>query len=146
MPDLEKVLTMALQQGEHIILMLDGNTNMKQSHLCDTLGVLGFKEAIRHGTSGLETFCSNKNKTPIDGIWVSHHAVFAHSGYLDYDSIIPGGDHCCLWMDLSFVMTSGHNMPAITRPSARRLTCKDPRVIENYISKYEKLVKKFQLP
>lgn len=36
-------------------------------------------------------------------------------------------------------------MPAIARPSARRLTCKDPRVEENYITRYEKSAKKFDL-
>ena len=68
-------------------------------------------------------------------IWVSRH-----------DSIIPGGDHRCLWLDLSFVTAFGHNMPAIIRPSARRLTCKDPRIVKNYISRYEKLAKKHKLP
>jgi hypothetical protein len=91
--DLGKFLTTALQQGDHITLLMDGNTNMKQSELQDTLGMLGFKEAVlsRHGMLGPETFRRNKNRTLIDGIWVSQSLVIERSGYLDYDLVIPGG-------------------------------------------------------
>jgi hypothetical protein len=90
---LGKFLTTALQQGDHITLLMDGNTNMKQSELQDTLGMLGFKEAVlsRHGMLGPETFRRNKNRTLIDGIWVSQSLVIERSGYLDYDLVIPGG-------------------------------------------------------
>ncbi len=74
--DLEKLLAMASQQGKNIILMLDGNTNMI---------------ILRHGTSGPETFRRNKNKMPIDGIWVSRHVVIQQSGYLDMIRLFLAG-------------------------------------------------------
>jgi hypothetical protein len=112
--DLGKFLNTALQQGEHIILLMDGNTSMKRSDLHGSFGTFGLKEAVlsRHGIAGPETFHRNKTRTPIDGIWVSQSLVIECSGYLDYDSVILGVDHCCLWIDLSFTAAFGHNMPS----------------------------------
>ncbi len=100
---------------EHIIPMLDGNSTMKQSDFQQAKVHLKFREAVlsRHGTQGPATFCRNKTQTPIDGLWVSQGLVFTRSGYLHYDSIFPGLEHRCLWMDISFSSAFGHNMPAI---------------------------------
>jgi hypothetical protein len=128
----------------YIILMLDSNSNMRQSDLQLALGALHLREAIlsRHGDLGPEKFHRNKNRTPIDGIWVSSGLVIEQCGYLHYDSIFTGAEHCCLWVELSFISTFGHNMPAIVHPKARRLHCRDPQVVNNYIKRYEALATK----
>jgi hypothetical protein len=62
-----------LEAGDHIVLMLDGNCNMKHSDLSLTLGEIGMTEAIlrRHGLHGPATHKRNSTSTPIDGIWVT---------------------------------------------------------------------------
>jgi hypothetical protein len=49
--DLRQVVAEVLQQGEHIILMLDANSQLKQSDLQSALEALKLKQAIisRHG-------------------------------------------------------------------------------------------------
>lgn len=69
-----------------------------------------------------------------------------YSGYLDYDSIVPGLEHLCIWTDISFISAFGHIMLAVVRPKARKLHCRDPRVISNYIRRYEAMAIKHDLP
>jgi hypothetical protein len=61
-----------------------------------------------------------------------------------YDSITLS-EHRCLWVDISYTNAFGHNMPLIQHPITRRLHCKDPRVVANYIRTYEKLAIKHDL-
>jgi len=39
----------------------------------------------------------------------------------------------------------GHAMPAIVRPQARRLHCRDPRIVANYVKKYEQRAIQYEL-
>jgi hypothetical protein len=54
-------------------------------------------------------------------------------GYFDYDEVFMNTDHRCLWMDVSFTQAFGHNMPTLHCMKSRRLHCKDPRLVDNYI-------------
>jgi hypothetical protein len=54
-------------------------------------------------------------------------------GYFDYDAVFQGTDHRCIWVDITYVNAFGHNMPAIIKPISRRLKCKDPRTVDNFI-------------
>jgi hypothetical protein len=42
--------------------------------------------------------------------------------------------------EISYVNAFGHTMPAIVRPSMRRLTLKNPRCIANYIKVYKQFI------
>ena len=81
-----------------------------------------------------------RESTPIDGIWATPGIVIQEGGYFDYDSVFINTDHRCIWIDISFATAFGHNMPHISRPAARRLHCNDPRLVKNYVSKYEKFI------
>ena len=118
----------SLAQQENIILLLDGNSDMRHSPLALALSECSLSEVIlgKHGLKGPSTYRRNQTRTPIDGIWVSPRISMLAGGYLDYDQIFPDADHKCLWMDVSFVNAFGHAMPAIIRPQARRLHCRDP--------------------
>jgi hypothetical protein len=63
-------LTKFIEAGDHIILMLDGNSNMKNSDLSLALREIDMTEAIlrRHGLQGQGTRKRNSTSTPIDGI------------------------------------------------------------------------------
>jgi len=139
--DLAQDIKEAMQQQEKVILMLDGNSDMRNSELASILQQCSLKEVIlqRHGVKGPATCRRNQARTPIDGIWASPGIQITAGGYLDYDQIIPGADHRTLWVEVSYVNALGHVMPAVVRPQARRLHCRDPRIVQNYVRRYEKL-------
>lgn len=123
-----------MDAGDHIILLIDGNSNMKNSDLSNDLSLLTMKEAIleKHGRHGPSTHKRNANSTPIDGIWVTQGLEILSSGYFGYDDVFPS-DHRCLWLDPTFQAAFGHNMAPLSKRTPRRLHCKDPRLIQNYI-------------
>jgi len=120
--------------------MLDGNFDMRQSMMASSFHSANLREAIlhRHGANGPSTFCRNTTNTPIDGIWVSSGISILQGGYLDYDDVVVGADHKCLWIDISYQVAFGSNFPPIPRPKTRRLHCKDARIVTNYLQVFEK--------
>jgi exonuclease III len=129
-----------LDLGDHLILMLNGNSNMKNSDLSKSLSQLSLSEAIlgRHGNDGLATHKRSSTGTPIDGIWFSPGLEIQKGGYLEYDAMLQS-DHQCLWVDLSFQNAFGHNMAPIHKNQARRLHFRDPRLVQNYTHLYHQL-------
>jgi hypothetical protein len=133
--------------GDHIILLIDGNTIMKRGDLKETLERCTLKEVIleKHGLNGSSTFRRNNTNHPIDGIWASPSTSILAGGYFDYDEVILNTDHRCLWIDVSYTVAFGHNMPAIIKPKAHRLHCKDPRLLANFTQTYKKFILKNKL-
>jgi hypothetical protein len=138
--DLCKELSEVLSAGEHVILMLDGNADMRDSFLSTAFQSVHLKELIlhRHGNQGPSTFRRNNSNTPIDGIWASAGISILKGGYLDYDQVLMGADHICLWLDIHFQVAFGSKLPPMSSPKTRRLHCRDPRVVKNYLRVYEK--------
>ena len=130
----------AHSQGIQVIVMLDGNSDMRSGFLSSAFKSASLQEAIlrRHGESGPSTFRRNQSNTPIDGIWVSSGMAIKQCGYLDFDDVVIGADHRCLWLDITFAVAFGSNFAPIVRPKARRLHCRDPRIVNNYLKIYEK--------
>ncbi len=120
---------------------------MKQSDLKNAFNSLTMKEVIldKHGLQGPSTFRRNNTKTPIDGIWATPNISILAGGYFDYDEVILNTDHRCLWIDVSYITAFGHTMLTIIKPAARRLHCKDPRLVDNYVQTYKKFILKNNL-
>jgi hypothetical protein len=137
--DLAAEISEFLEAGDQIVLLIDGNSNMKDSDLRNTCIKLSLKEAIlsKHGLIGPSTFRRNHLNNLIDGVWLSQGLDPQTCGYFGYDSVVPNCDHRCLWVDLSFEQSLGHIMPAIQRPKARRLIMSDPRIVDNFIQCYK---------
>jgi hypothetical protein len=135
--DLDKEVSEVIKNGELVIIMLDGNSDMRNSSLATMLSNLNLREVILqcHGR-GVSTFWCNNSAIPINGIWASAGISVIEGGYLDYEKVVPGADHKCLWTDISFQQAFGHNMPAINRPQTRPLHCKDPRIVPSYNRTY----------
>jgi hypothetical protein len=134
-------------EGDHIILLLDGNADMRKGELASSLLECELREVIldKYGLNAPSTYRRNNTRTPIDGIWASPNINIEGGGYFLFDEVFQDTDHKCLWIDVTHVTAFGHNMPAIVRPSARRLHCRDPRIVNNYLKQYEKFVTKHQL-
>ena len=138
--DLQKDLTEFMESGDQLILMLDGNCNMRDSDLQKMLTELTLHEIIinKHGNLGPATSKRNFSSIPIDGIWTTPGIIMEAGGYFKFDEVFINTDHRCLWIDIHFVNAFGHNMPPLFRPKAKRLHCRDPRLVNNFISLYHK--------
>jgi hypothetical protein len=136
-----------LDDGDECIVRLDRNADMQHSLLSVGFLKLELREAIlsKYSNNGPSTFRRNQNHTPIDGIWISSGLNIIKGGYLNYDDVVPNTDHRCLWIDVSFSAAFGHMTHNIIRPTMRKLTCKDPRIVENFTKRYEKLATQAKL-
>jgi hypothetical protein len=136
--DLVEDLKEFIQKGDNIILMLDGNSNMKQSDLQLALRNLEMEEAIleRHGLLGPSTHKRNSPATPIDGIWKTPGIVIDKGGCFGYDEVFQNTDHRCIWIHVSYSVVFRHNLPIATIRTPKRLHCRDPRLIANYTHLY----------
>ena len=134
-------------EGDHIILLLDGNQDMRQGTLASRLQDCDLREVIleKFGNNAPSTYRRNTSRTPIDGIWASPSINIEGGGYFLFDEVFPDTYHKCLWVDITYITAFGHNMPAIVRPSARRLHCRDPRIVQNYLRIYERFIIKHNL-
>jgi hypothetical protein len=65
--------------------------------------------------------------------------------YLPYEVICPKTNHQALWIDITYVEAFGHHMSHITRPSASRLQCSDPRSMDNFVNRYKKMIEQGDL-
>jgi hypothetical protein len=123
------------EAGHHIILMLDGNEDMRRGRLSNTLQSLQLREAIlhKHGRRAPSTYKRNTKDVPIDGIWVSPTITINAGGYFAMDEVIPRTDHRTLWIDISYKVAFGHEHSIITtKPAARRLNNCNPNIRDNY--------------
>jgi len=71
--DLREAINQGLDAGDHLIILMDGNSNMKKSDLSTMLQQLHLQEIIlyKHGMSGPATHKRNSTSSPIDRIWMS---------------------------------------------------------------------------
>ena len=145
--DLMIELQDSLSAGDNIIIMLDGNEDMRSGLLHDELCKLNFKEAIidRHGNDTPSTFDRNTRNVPIDGIWCTPSLQISAGGYLPFDEVFEKTNHRTLWIDLSYIQAFGYNMFPIIKYQARRLKCNDPRCVANYNRRYEQFIQQHNL-
>jgi hypothetical protein len=136
-----------MDEGHHLVILLDGNDDMRASATSSALTHLTLQEVLleRHGRQAPSTYRRNSSNTPIDGIWMSPGLSILRGGYLSFDQLFLGTDHRGIWVDVSFVTAFGHTMPPIVKPKARRLTCQDPRLVENFTRHLNKLFLKHNL-
>jgi hypothetical protein len=92
--DLEVAIKTFLDAGDHIMVMLDGISNMRKGDLFNSFTQLSLMEVIidQHGNSGPATHKRNSTSTPIDGIWLSPGLSIERGGYFEYNEVIPS-DH-----------------------------------------------------
>jgi hypothetical protein len=145
--DLVKDLQNFIELGDNVILLIDGNSNMKQSDLKAALEQLDMTEVIigKHGSDGPATHKRNAASSPIDGIWGTPGIVIDKGGYFAYDEDFLNTDHRCLWIDVPFTVAFGHNLPPARKQTPKRLHCKDPRLVDNYIRLYHQFAAPLQL-
>jgi hypothetical protein len=131
-----------LQEGYHLIILLDANDDMRNSSTLQAFTRLTLREAIldRHGTNAPATYRRNNMKTPIDGCWISPGLEIIRGGYLSFDQLFQDTDHRGIWIDVSFTSAFGYKLPPTPKLKARKLNCRDPRIMENFIKRMNTLI------
>ena len=133
--DLCSVISDSIAQGDQIVVAIDANEDLRGGYAQQKLTQCGLTDInlYKHGSHTIGTY--NRGTAPIDGLWVSSTLLGARSGYLPHAEGPPGCDHCVLWVDLPKPQILGNSMPTPV-PSACRLKCKDPRIVQNFHNYY----------
>jgi len=141
MEDLCQDIEKAISTGDSIILLIDGNEDMQLGTLAQALSKLHLWEVIteKHGRQATVNN-NNNNNSPIDGIWCSNQFRISAAGYLPFEALLPNTNHRGIYVDISFEVAFGTNMPWIVRRTMRQLNCADLRRVENFISWYKKSI------
>ena len=137
---LEALLDLWLTTGDHIILGLDANEDVRSGKIAAMTSKLGMHEAVlrMHRPSvPPETHNRNTHQIPIDGIFVTPGIQPTQGGYTSYGQCVAS-DHRSIWLDIPYTSILGHNLPDMHRRPTRRLQAKDPRLVD----KYNKISKK----
>jgi hypothetical protein len=116
-----------LENGDQLLLLMDANSDVRQSEWTELLASRGLVDLItaRHGSEGPATF--QLGSSPIDGIFGTPGLVGSKGGYLKSMS-----DHLALWIDIPAVKIFGEGWKPSTSAGGRRLKSQDPRTVERY--------------
>jgi hypothetical protein len=108
-------------EGDNIMLMLDGNDDMRRGEIRRAFNNYQVRECIleHHGNKAVNTYRRNTKNVPIDGIWISPSLEIQAGGYFEFDEVFPGTDHRTLWVDITYNMAFGHNLAPIVKPQPR---------------------------
>jgi hypothetical protein len=113
--DLTKEIQTWIQAGEHFILMMDCNEDVRFSRIQHFLHGCDLRDIIhkRHGTDAPPTY--KGGKVLIDGIFASRSVNCVLGGYASCDKAVQGKrvDHQCLWIDVKLESVFGHKMPPL---------------------------------
>jgi hypothetical protein len=136
-----------MEEGDHVILLINSNLNMKTSDISNVLQQISLQEVIiqRHSMEGPATHKRNSTKTAIDGSWATPGIQKESAGYFEYDEVVPNMDHQCLWVDLSLRTAFGHNTAPFCKKQPRQHHYKDPRLIDNYVRLFHQFAKPLNL-
>jgi len=132
--DIAKEIQKWQDDGDHVLLLTDFNDDILSNPVHAWAGKLGLVEAVTwlntDTTEAPPTF--QRGSRPIDGIFAAPQLLErAAGGYFGFGEAVLS-DHQAIWVDFEMPQVCPQHQEAFTRPSARRLQCKDPRVITRY--------------
>jgi hypothetical protein len=120
---------------------------MKDSDLQKALHKIDLEEAIleKHGVAGPSTHKRNSNSAPINGTLKTPGIVIDKGGYFGYNEVFQNTDHRCIWIDVQYSIAFRHNSTPTMKRTRRRLHCKEPRLVSNYVHLYHQYAGPLQL-
>jgi hypothetical protein len=141
--DLQDAIKLWLAAGDHIIIGLDANKDVRTGTVSKTFANLGLREAIldKHkDQSPPATQNQNMSRTPIDGIWVSGCINISAGGYLPFGDACPS-DHRMIWIEIQFSIALGQRPPDIVKIRPQRLKTSNPRLVAKYNTRVKKTMR-----
>ncbi len=126
---------MAIKQwqnkGDLVLLMADMDEDVRTPLIKNTFRMVGLVEGLttQHPRPPPT---HNRGSNPIDGIFIPISLIDqCQTGYLEFGKAIPS-NHRALWIDMAAHNVCSMEPEPIECPKARRLQCRDPRIIERY--------------
>jgi hypothetical protein len=121
--------------GDHVILAMDANEDIRLGEINGTLNRAGLREIItdlHQDKSPPATYNRNTQRQPIDGIWATSGITPMSAGYLALGAGCPS-DHRGLFFDTTYAVALGQRPPGSATPlQPKRLKGKDPRLTKKY--------------
>jgi hypothetical protein len=120
--------------GDHLIIGIDANEDVRKVATFEAFRTLGMHEAILHthySRSPPATCDKNMSRAPIDGIFVTPSIRITAGGYSPFNTGCPS-DHRLLWIDFTYQDAFGFSIPPHVAPSARWLQTKNPKLVARY--------------
>ena len=130
--DISKDIQLWQDDGDHIIVLTDFNDDVAAADAKNWAAKLGLVEAITYLNSAPVPPTYQRGSRPIDGIFIAPQLLTtAAGGYLAFGDAIPS-DHRAIWLDLHLPEICPPHPERHIKPTARRLQCKDPRIVARY--------------
>ena len=142
--DLRKDIRKWKETGDHIIIGMDANDDLRRGTVREGLAIEGLHEVLldRHAEKETEaTYHRNHSKKPIDGIFATTGIKVSGGGYYGWDESVPS-THRALWLDIPRDQLLGRR-EVTDSFDARRLKMEDPRVTSKYTKYAETQYRKF---
>jgi hypothetical protein len=115
-------LTSAIEEwkleGDHIILGMDANEDVRTGEVDSYLTKVRIREVILElhcKVSPPATYNRNNKRQPIDGLWATPGITISCGGYLVVGKGCPS-DHRGLWFDVEYSIAFGHRTPTLVPP------------------------------
>jgi hypothetical protein len=125
--------------GEHIVLMMDANEDVRTGNIKTFLDATDMRDVVMstHGSEAPNTHIDGSK--PIDGIFATRAVKCVQSGYTAFGDGVQGKrpDHRCIWMDVRLQTVFGHSMPPVQKAAFRRVKCNDPRIWKKFNQHYK---------
>ena len=135
--DLFQAVTEWKDQGDHIVIGIDANEDVRTGDTLNTFWAMGMKDLVlqAHGHRSPPATCAkNHSRQPIDAIFATPGIRLVAGGYSEFNSGCPS-DHRYLWVDISFQDAFGYHSPPLVAPATQWLQTKNPKMTLRYNQK-----------
>jgi hypothetical protein len=143
MEDLIQAIQEWKEMGDHIIIGIDANEDVRDGTVNGIFQKLGLREAMldKHSDkSPPATQNRNTKRQPIDGIWVSACLHISAGGYLPFGDACPS-DHRMIWIEIQYSIAFGQRSPELAKIRTKRLKTSDPRMVTKYTIRVKKAMR-----
>lgn len=142
--DLVQQLSTWIAAGDRILLFIDANEQVTDGPIYRALSGINMKEIThKYWEPGIVPHTHISGTKAIDGIFATHDIEVTGLLELSFDESV--GDHRTMIIETSTASTIGRFQGNIVRPSSRRLTTKQPRVMEAYNNRLERQYKSHRI-
>jgi hypothetical protein len=133
--DLAKVIQEWKMVGDHVVLGMDTNEDVKKGEVNTIFTALGLREVIldlHKDLSPPATHNMNTQREVIDGYWATSGIQITRGGYLAFGEGCPS-DHRALYFDATYSVAFGQRPTEMAAVQPKRLKAKDPRLTKKYV-------------
>ena len=130
--DLKIQIKKWIEGGQHLVIAMDANEDIRLPGINSFFENNGLKEAILNRHPNQPAVATRfPGSKPIDGVWVSRGIEIQAAGYTPFMES-QQFDHRIAWIDLDVNLVLGHSIPPMVTYDIRRLKLNDPIVVAKY--------------